>query len=133
MYLNNLFSSEKLIVKRSNIHRWGVFAKKPIKKYEILEEFPYFEIPVSESNNCPSCIPYTYTLNRETNIIGMGFCGLYNHSFSPNVNYEIDLVNQVMRHYAIKNIHINEELTLDYGEENAKGFLENEKTEINKE
>ena len=61
----------------------------------------------------------------------MGNSGLYNHSFNPNVEYEIDKVNEVMRHYAIKEINVWEELTLNYGEENAKNF--GEETQINKE
>lgn len=124
MYLGELLFSEKLIVKRSKIHRWGVFARQPIKKYEILEEFPYFKVPVEELNNIPSCLNYSYVLDDQFSIIGMGFCGLYNHSFSPNVEYEIDKVNEVMRHYAITDINIDEELTLDYGEENASFFIE---------
>jgi len=112
-----------MIVQRSNIHRWGVFAKDSIKKYEILEEFPYFKVPLEELNNAPSCVSYSYNLDNEFSIIGMGFCGLYNHSFDPNVDYEIDKVNEVMRHYAIRDIDAGEELTLNYGEENAENFI----------
>lgn len=122
MYKNYLLFSDKVIVRRSKIHRWGVFSRQKIKKYEIIEEFPYFFVPSSEIKDAPSCIPYTYEFNGDF-IIGMGYCGLYNHSFDPNVEYEIDKVNEIMRHYAIRDIDINEELTLNYGEENAKGFL----------
>lgn len=124
MYLDELLFSEKLIVKRSKIHRWGVFAREPIKKYEILEEFPYFKIPAEELNSVSSCINYSYALNTDFAIIGMGFCGLYNHSSDANVEYEIDKVNEVMRHYAIADIEAGEELTLDYGVENASCFNE---------
>lgn len=122
MYKNYLLFSDKVIVRRSKIHRWGVFSRQKIKKYEIIEEFPYFFVPSSEIKDVPSCIPYTYEFNGDF-IIGMGYCGLYNHSFDPNVEYEVDKVNEIMRHYAIRDIDINEELTLNYGEENAKGFL----------
>jgi SET domain-containing protein len=124
LHLDELLSSEKLVVRRSEIHRWGVFAREPIKKYEILEEFPYFKVPIDELNNSNSCMNYSYALDKNFSIIGMGFCGLYNHSFEPNVDYEIDKVNEVMRHYAICDIDVDEELTLDYGEENASCFTE---------
>ena len=62
-------------------------------------------------------------MDDERSIIGLGFCGLYNHSFDPNVEYEIDKINEVMRHYAIKDIDPDEELTLNYGEENVKDFF----------
>lgn len=131
LYKYQLIYSEKLVVRRSDIHRWGVFARQRIKKYEILEEFPYFLIPTEEINQCNSCIPYSYVLDDKFSIIGMGFCGLYNHNSESNVNFEIDKVNEVMRHYATKDINVGEELTLDYGEENTKNFTN--KTKINKE
>jgi uncharacterized protein len=133
MYKNYLLFPEKIIVKRSKIHRWGVFARQKIKKYEIIEESPYFFVPSSEIKLTPSCIPYSYEFNEDF-IIGMGFSGLYNHSFDPNVEYEVDKVNEIMRHYAIKDIAIDEELTLNYGEENVKDFYNYEqKNKINKE
>lgn len=122
MHLNDLLFSEKLIVKRSKIHRWGVFARQPIKKYEILEEFPYFKVLTEELNNVKGCVEYSYVFDDKFSIIGMGFCGLYNHSSSPNVDFEIDKVNEVMRHYAIADINVGDELTLNYGEENALHF-----------
>lgn len=133
MYLDELLFSEKLIVKRSKIHRWGVFAREPIKKYEILEEFPYFKIPAEELTNGSSCTRYSYALNNEFAIIGMGFCGLYNHSSDANVEYEIDKVNEVMRHYAIADIEVGEELTLNYGVDDASWFNEEWKIKINKQ
>jgi SET domain-containing protein len=122
IYLNELLFSEKLLVKRSKIHRWGVFARLPIKKYEILEEFPYFKVLTDEMNNIKGFTEYSYSFDDKFSIIGMGFCGLYNHSFKPNVHFEIDRVNEVMRHYAITDIDVGDELTLDYGEENASYF-----------
>lgn len=131
LYKDYLLFANKVIVKRSKIHRWGVFAREEIKKYEIIEEFPYFFIPSNEIQLSPSCLTYSYDLHGDS-IIGMGHCGLYNHSLEPNVDYEIDKVNEVMRHYAIKDILVGEELTINYGEENAKNFIEQE-NKINKE
>lgn len=123
MYKEHLLFANKIIIKRSKIHRWGVFAREKIRKNEIIEEFPYFFIPFDEISLTPTCLQYTYELDGNS-IIGMGCCGLYNHSFEPNIDYEIDKVNEVMRHYAIKDINAGEELTLNYGEENAKNFYE---------
>lgn len=123
MYKDHLLFANKIIIKRSPIHRWGVFAREKIYKHEIIEESPYFVIPQDEMDSCPSCLQYTYGLYDDF-IIGMGNSGLYNHSIDPNIDYEIDKVNEVMRHYSIKDINVGEELTLDYGEENAKDFTE---------
>lgn len=119
----SLYHSNKLQIKRSNIHRWGVFAKNPLKKFELLEEVPYFIVPNKQIKKIPSCLMYSYFLDNKNSLIGMGYAGLYNHSSNPNVDYEIDKINEVIRHYAIIDINPGEELTLDYGEENSKGFL----------
>jgi uncharacterized protein len=119
---NQLIFAEKIIIKRSNIHRWGVFAKNDIKCGEIIEEFPYFLIPKSEMDMTTSIIEYSYRFRGDF-IIGMGCCGLYNHSFDPNLDYCIDRANEIMTHYAIRDISSGEELTLDYGEENVENFI----------
>lgn len=122
LYKVNLYNSNKLYIKRSSIHRWGVFAKSPIKKYELIEESPYFIVPYKNIKKIPSCFAYSYFLNNDSTIIGMGYAGLYNHSFNANIDYEIDKINEIMKHYAIMDIDSGEELTLNYGEENAKYF-----------
>lgn len=60
MHKENLLFANKIIIKRSQIHRWGIFAREKINKYEIIEESPYFVIPPDEINLCPSCLPYSY-------------------------------------------------------------------------
>ena len=130
IYKEHLLFANKIIIKRSQIHRWGIFAREKISKYEIIEESPYFFIPSDEMELSPSSIPYSYDLHGDS-IIGMGNAGLYNHSFNPNVDCQIDKVNEIITHYAIKDINVGEELTLNYGEENANFFTE--ETQINKE
>ena len=120
---NELISSEKIIIKRSNIHRWGVFAKNDIKKDEIIEEFPYFLVPENEMDLTTSIIEYSYRF-RGDYVVGMGCCGLYNHSFDPNLDYCIDKANEIMIHYAIRDISAGEELTLNYGKENVQNFID---------
>lgn len=113
----------KLSVRRSRLHGWGVFAAEPIAAYELLEESPYFISPLKELRKAPSCETYSYYLDEETSIIGLGLAGLYNHSSDPNCSHEIDNVNQLMKHYALRDIAAGEELTIDYGAENAAHFL----------
>jgi uncharacterized protein len=113
----------KLAIRRSNLHRWGLFATAPIAAYELLEEAPYFLIAKKELSKTPSTETYSYYLDPETSIVGLGLAGLYNHSYEPNCCHEIDQVNELMRHYALRAIAPGEELTLNYGEENANNFL----------
>ncbi len=116
----------KIAVRKSKLHRWGVFAIAPIAAYEIIEEAPFFSVDRKQICKVPSCQKYSYYSDSETNIIGLGFAGLYNHSYTPNCSYEVDYVNELMRHYALCDIVSGEEITLNYGEENAKYFLKGE-------
>lgn len=116
------FKSNKICVRRSPVHRWGVFALEPIKKFELLEESPYIAISFAEVSTAPSCEPYTYWLEDESSLIGMGYAGLYNHGFESNVDYQVDKVSELIRHYAIKDINAGEELLLNYGKDNAKSI-----------
>ena len=120
MSVEEPFKSHKICVRRSSIHRWGVFAAEPIKKSEILEESPYIVIGFDEVANTPACEPYTYWLEDECSLIGLGYAGLYNHSFEANADYQVDKVNELIRHYAIKDISVGEEIVLNYGKDNAK-------------
>lgn len=121
---NEIYRGFKICVRRSDLHRWGVFALSDIKQNEILEETPYFAVPSSELDAAPSCYIYSYWLCDGYSLIGTGCASLYNHSYEPNADYQVDKVNEIIRHYAIKDIKQGEEILLNYGEENAKQFLE---------
>jgi hypothetical protein len=117
--LEELYKNPKICVRRSKIHRWGVFAIEDIKEREILEEAPYFVLTKEEIDNVPTCGVYSYWLEDTKSLVGMGFAGLYNHSFEANVDYQVDKISEVIRHYAKRDITKGEELLLNYGSENG--------------
>ena len=117
-----LYRSNKLVVRRSSRHRWGVFALEPIEAYELLEEAPYVVVPQEQIDAAPICEVYSYGFDDRSVVIGFGFAGLYNHAAEPNSDYELDRVNEVMRHYALRSIAAGEELTLDYGDDNVERY-----------
>lgn len=117
-----LYRNPKIQVRRSSVHRWGLFATEDIKCHEILEEAPYFSVSSAEVDAAPSCEVYTYWLEDGFCLIGMGYAGLYNHCFEPNADYHIDKVSEVITHYAIKDINAGDELFINYGTDNAASF-----------
>jgi SET domain-containing protein len=119
LQIDEAYKSPAIVVRRSPIHRWGVYAKEAIKRLDILEEVPYFVVSSSEIEEAKQCERYSYMINDEESFIGLGYAGLYNHSSNANAVFEIDFLNELVRHYAIRDIEKDEEITINYGEENV--------------
>jgi SET domain-containing protein len=117
-----LIPSTKLIITKSEIHGWGVFASEDIEEKEILEEAPFIIVPRSEISSYSITYKYTYYFSDLSCILPFGCSGLYNHSYSPNADFRLDENRQTITHYSIKKIKKGEEIFINYGEENAKYF-----------
>jgi len=117
-----LIPSTKLIITKSDIHGWGVFTSEDIEEKEIIEEVPFIVVPLSEISSYSITYRYTYYFSSTHCILPFGCAGLYNHSYSPNVDFKLDENRQTITHYSIKKIKKGEEIFINYGEENAKYF-----------
>jgi SET domain-containing protein len=117
----NKLQNHNVYVGKSQIHGWGIFARENFKQNDITTQTPILFLDNTDNNTASNVYQYTYKDNNGI-ILPLGFCSLYNHSFDPNTAWYIDYNNNVMIHYAIRNIFKNEELTHNYGEENANGF-----------
>ena len=115
----NIYRSTSIEVRRSPIHGWGLYATEKIKELDVLEVAPYFLVPVDELNQAYQCERYSYPITDLTSLIGHGYAGLYNHSSNPNAAYEIDLIDETIKHYALRDIEKGEEVTINYGEDNV--------------
>jgi len=126
--LDELYLNPNITISKSPIHRWGVFAIDDIKKYDVLQESPYCTFTYKELRKRSDVVTrYTYDSfdNPGTSdlVLGFGFAALFNHSPEHNAAYELDTVNQVMRHYAVKDIPAGEEILINYGcEEDESDF-----------
>ena len=115
---DELYKHPDIFIARSDVHRWGVFTDSDLDEGSVIEEAPYCEFKDKEVKRSKVLIRYCYgSDNSDTKdcVFGFGFAPLYNHSSEPNVKYELDVVNQCMRHYAIRDIEEGEELLIDYG------------------
>ena len=117
---DELYCRKGIFIARSDIHRWGIFTKKKIKQYDVIQESPYCTFPEKELKKADVIQRYSYSSDgwdERVNecVIGFGFAPLYNHSEEANCAYELDTINEVMRHYALEDIPAWSELTLDYG------------------
>ena len=118
--LDELYCHPGLFIAQSGTHGWGVFTSEDISMHDVLQESPYCTFPHKEIRKKSNVlIRYTYdtTDNNHTDdaVLGFGFAGLYNHSHDPNAAYELDTVNEVMRHYATEDIPAGSEIFINYG------------------
>lgn len=118
---NKLLFNNKIEVRRSPIHGWGVFAKENISANEILEENYFLILPISKNESSSLFIDYRYNyprLKSEFQVIPFGFSCIYNHSDNPNAKWETDEENKLFIFSSIKDIKKDEEIFTYYGGDN---------------
>jgi len=118
---DRLLFNNKIEVKKSTIHGWGVFAKNFIHAGEILEENAFLIIPMNKNESSSLFIDYRFNyprLNSENQVLVFGYSSLYNHSEDPNAKWETDEINKLFIFQAIKDIEKDEEILVYYGGDN---------------
>ncbi len=108
-----LFKSNKIEVRESSLHGYGVFANEDISKDEKIEECHCVIIrkdyAVGEELDV-----YTFGYD-DTIAIVFGFASIYNSSEGEdNQNVEYSIENEIYTFKAIKDIKKDEELLLNY-------------------
>ena len=95
----------------------GIFALQKISKDELIESCPIIFLTETDYSvvKQTSLLKY-YFLNEPENrsAIALGYGSLYNHSYEPNATYKKRLDEGFIDFYAIRNIEIDEEITVNY-------------------
>ncbi|MBA3662200.1 MAG: SET domain-containing protein-lysine N-methyltransferase [Gammaproteobacteria bacterium] len=102
----------KLLVKKSRMHGYGVFALKTIKKGELIEECYTL---VSKGGD--KRLEDFYFDAKGNYALLLGFGSIYNHAEEPNADYKINIKNKLTRIKAIATIRKGEEIYVSYGDE----------------
>lgn len=102
----------KLVVKKSSTHGYGVFAEKKIRKGEIIEEC-YVIISKGGDRKLED---YYFDANGKYAIF-TGFGIIYNHSDEPNADYKINLKTRIATIRAEETIPKGSEILVSYGEQ----------------
>jgi uncharacterized protein len=105
----------KLLVKKSPIHGYGVFADQEIQSDEMIEECHVLPIPVNNKQCNPNLNNYTFT-SPLGDLLSLGFGSTYNHSDQPNARFDTDEEHSLLIFYATKRIKQGEEILISYGE-----------------
>ena len=117
------YHNPKIEVLKSTVHGVGVFAKKAIKKNEVLEE-NYYIILKGDWHKLPSLMQeyiYGWTKdlydNKSKAALVFGNGALYNSSLKPNADWQTNVDRNRFIFYAIKDMKAGEEIMIDYGNE----------------
>lgn len=112
MLLNNL------IIGHSENRGRGVFATKNIPAGTVIEISPVIELTVKERKQIEGTKLYHYIFEWGTTkrkaAMALGYVSMYNHSFEPNCEYEMDYENHNMTIRTIKAVQKGAELYFSY-------------------
>lgn len=114
-----LVSPDKLEVKLSPIHGYGVFATEDIIRGEIIEECYAIKIPVKRGVMPHLFADYKFRWINENDeieeVLPLGFGCIYNHSKNNNALWRQITEKKVIQFYALKDIKKGEEVCHFYG------------------
>ncbi len=107
--------SDSVQVKRAVGKGRGVYARRPIKKGEVIETVPVLLIPaeaIVDGRNNKWLAKYYYWWDDHNLAVSLGYGSLYNHSYQPNAIYEHGYASITYR--ALRNIPTGEEICINY-------------------
>ena len=114
---SNRVHMAKLLVKKSNINGYGIYANAPIKKNTTITIFRYHIYRRSPTRPLPNYRSENFwgrwlQVGKHTHMKPNGLLNFLNHSCNPNSGFKI--VKGTAKLVSIRNIHKDEEITYDY-------------------
>ena len=107
-----------LVIAPSENRGRGVFTTRNIPAGTVIEISPVIELNQKERKQIEGTKLYHYIfewgISRRKAAMALGYVSIYNHSFDPNCEYEMDYENANMTIRTIKNIKKGEELYFSY-------------------
>lgn len=94
----------------------GVFATVDIPKGTLFHQAPVIAYPNEEHEHIEKTLladyAFEYGIGRSAILLGYGM--LFNHSYTPNADYEINFDNHTFDFFAYKDIKQGEEVFINY-------------------
>ena len=118
--MNNLYEIRK--IPPPSKKGKGLFARKNIKNGTKVDIAHVLLIPNDDYDKLADTILWSYIFEWEDPkhngqfkaAIALSNCQFINHSYKPNLRYEYDYKNQLIKYIAIKDIEKGTELTVNY-------------------
>lgn len=101
-----------LIIQKSSIHGYGVFATQDIPANETIEECYYIPIR-KETMDLES---FYFETEGKQLLLALGYGSIYNHAELPNAIYYYDPDEDILTFQAARLIKAGEEILVSYGE-----------------
>jgi SET domain-containing protein len=101
----------KIEVKKSSMHGYGVFAKKKIHKGEKIEEC-YF---ILSRRGGDKGLEDFYFDAKGKYAVFLGYGSIYNHSEDPSADYSINMTKRIATIKAMRDIPKGKEIFISYG------------------
>jgi SET domain-containing protein len=108
--------SNAIEVKRIKGKGRGVFARRLIRKGEVIEKVPMLVLTAEEFESGvsgTSLSSYCFAWGKNSVALALGYGSLYNHSYRPNARYD-DVGPRTKEFTALRVIEPGEEITVNY-------------------
>lgn len=94
----------------------GVFATRSIAKGELIHAAPVIPYPNDQHELIEQTIldDYVYEYGKNHTAVVLGYGMLFNHSYQPNAEYEINFTTHTFDYYAYDDIEAGEEILINY-------------------
>lgn len=103
---------KNIIVKKSSIHHFGVFAQEDIPANTVIEEcyaIMVFDDAYQTLRN--------YAFRGKKNcLLPFGYGSIFNHSVKPNASFSVDHENSLIVFTSTRRINKGEEILISYGD-----------------
>jgi len=109
-------STSKVAFGNTPDHGVGVYAKTAITNGELIEVAPLILVD-SDVMAVSNLNDYVYTINKEEDLyaVALGYGSLYNHSDTPNAEWNMDIKKEQLRIIASEDIQEGQEIKVSYG------------------
>ena len=118
--------SDAIEVKRVRGKGRGVFARRAIRKGEVIETVPMLVLTAAEFEDRlagTSLANYCFAWGEGKAALALGYGSLYNHSYRPNARYD-DVGPRTKEFTALRDIAPGEEITVNYhGEPRSRAAI----------
>jgi SET domain-containing protein len=104
----------------------GVFATQSIAKDTIIELAPLIVLDDADTKmvrDSNVLVYYDFSFNDQFSAIAGGFGSFYNHSSSPNVDWEVDQETEEIKYWTTQAVKVGQQLFINYGYDAKEYFI----------